>query len=192
MCDADAACKAGAFFNQAPGLTAAALAAWHSGTVPQLSLHSPIGDLTVSEEAGRIVALDWGWGRDQTPTPLLERARAQLFAYFDGDLPDCSFDLPLMPAGTPYRLRVWAALCAIPPGETRAYGAIAAVAGGSARAVGGANRANPIPILIPCHRVVASGGLGGYSGGDGLATKTWLLDLERRGSARHRPPHPQG
>jgi methylated-DNA-[protein]-cysteine S-methyltransferase len=171
-------------------LTAAALAAWHRLIVPQLSLHSPVGDLTVSEEAGSIVALDWGWGRDQTATPLLERARAQLFAYFDGDLPGCGFDLPLMPAGTPYRLRVWAALCAIPSGETRAYGAIAAAVGGSARAVGGANRANPIPILIPCHRVVASDGLGGYSGGEGLATKVWLLDLERRDRAITTTTHP--
>jgi len=157
--------------------------------VPQLSLHSPIGDLTVSEEAGCIVALDWGWGRDQSETPLLCRALAQLHAYFDGEVADPGLGLPLKPAGTEYRRRVWSALCRIPPGETRSYGAIAAEVGGSARSVGQANAANPIPILIPCHRVVASPGragapaLGGYSGLGGLDTKRWLLDLERQAVA---------
>ena len=146
--------------------------------MPQLSLHTPIGDISVSEADGQIVALDWGWGRDQEETPLLCRARAQLHAYFDAER--LTFDLPLAPAGTPYRRRVWAALQTIPPGETRSYQDIARAAGGSARSVGGANGANPIPILIPCHRVVASRGLGGYSGGDGLPTKRYLLDLESR------------
>ncbi|HET6182372.1 MAG TPA: methylated-DNA--[protein]-cysteine S-methyltransferase [Acetobacteraceae bacterium] len=144
--------------------------------MPQLSLHTPIGDLTVSEESGAIVAIDWGWGRDQDETPLLRAARRQLFAYFDGAL--TSFDLPLAPPGTPYQRRVWAALQAIPYGETRTYRQIAAAAGGVARSVGQANGNNPIPIIIPCHRVVAAGGLGGYSGGDGLDTKRWLLNLE--------------
>jgi methylated-DNA-[protein]-cysteine S-methyltransferase len=146
--------------------------------VPQLSLHTQIGDITVSEDDGHIVALDWGWGRDQSETPLLARARALLHAYFDGNLVD--FDLPLAPAGTPYRQRVWAALCRIPAGATRSYLDIAREVGGSPRSVGGANAVNPIPILIPCHRVVATGGLGGYSGGDGLITKRLLLDLEAR------------
>lgn len=146
--------------------------------MPQLSLHTPVGDLTLSEEDGRIVALDWGWGRDQTETGLLRRARDQLHAYFDGRR--LAFDLPLDPQGTPYRRRVWAALREIPPGETRTYQDIAHLAGGSARSVGGANGANPIPILIPCHRVVAVSGIGGYSGGDGLPTKRYLLDLETR------------
>ncbi|MBN9562916.1 MAG: methylated-DNA--[protein]-cysteine S-methyltransferase [Alphaproteobacteria bacterium] len=144
--------------------------------MPQLSLHSPIGDLTVSEENGAIVAVDWGWGRDQQETPLLRRAVDQLDAYFDGTLD--SFDLPLAPSGTAYRRRVWQALCDIPYGQTRTYADIAAVAGGVARSVGQANGCNPIPIFIPCHRVVASAGLGGYSGGDGLDTKRYLLDLE--------------
>ncbi len=149
--------------------------------MPQLSLHSPLGDLTVSEQDGRIVALDWGWGRDQTPTPLLARARDLLDAYFDG--PVTEFDLPLAPAGTPYQRRVWQALCAIPYGQTRSYGALAGLVGGSPRAIGMASAANPIPILIPCHRVVAAGGLGGYSGGDGPATKRALLDLEAGAAA---------
>jgi methylated-DNA-[protein]-cysteine S-methyltransferase len=145
--------------------------------LPQLSLHTQIGDITVSEENGAIVAVDWGWGRDQTETPLLRRARDQLEAYFDGTLRD--FDLPLAPAGTPYRRRVWDALCAIPYGETRSYAEIAAVAGGVARSVGQANGANPMPILIPCHRVLAGRHIGGYSGGEGVATKRLLLALEQ-------------
>jgi methylated-DNA-[protein]-cysteine S-methyltransferase len=140
--------------------------------VPQLSLHSPIGDITVSEESGEIVALDWGWGRDQSATPLLLRAKTALQNYFDGaPLAD---DLPL-------RQRVWQALREIPAGQTRTYVEISRVAGGSARSVGGANAANPIAIFIPCHRVVAVSGLGGYSGGEGLETKQRLLDLERGG-----------
>jgi methylated-DNA-[protein]-cysteine S-methyltransferase len=144
--------------------------------VPQLSLHTPIGDITVSEEDGAIVALDWGWGRDQGDSALLRRARDQLDAYFDGVLTE--FDLPLAPHGTPYRRRVWQALREIPYGETRSYQEIAAKAGGSARSVGQTNGCNPIPLIIPCHRVVASSHLGGYSGGDGLVTKRWLLTLE--------------
>ncbi|PPQ35637.1 methylated-DNA--[protein]-cysteine S-methyltransferase [Rhodopila globiformis] len=144
--------------------------------MPQLSLHTPIGDITVAEEDGAIVSLDWGWGRDQSRSALLDRAEEQLQAYFDGELRQ--FDLPLAPAGTPYRLAVWKALCEIPYGETRSYQEIAASAGGSARSVGQANGRNPIPLIIPCHRVVAAGHIGGYSGGDGLATKRWLLTLE--------------
>ena len=151
--------------------------------MPQLSCHTPLGDLTVSEQDGCIVALDWGWGRDQTPTALLCRARDLLGAYFDAA--PVAFDLPLAPSGTPYRRRVWDALRQIPAGQTRSYGEIARIVGGCARAVGAANAVNPIPILIPCHRVVAATGLGGYSGGDGLATKRALLDLEAHALARH-------
>lgn len=147
--------------------------------MPQLSLHSPLGDLTLSEEDGAIVALDWGRGRDQTETPLLLAARAQLHEYFDGAR--MSFDLPLTPHGTAFQRRVWDALCTIPAGATRTYADIAHQVGcRAARAVGQANGANPIPIIIPCHRVVAADGtLGGYSGGEGAATKRYLLDLER-------------
>ena len=146
--------------------------------MPQLALHTPVGDLSVSEEDGAVVAIDWGWGRDQDATALLRRARDQLQAYFDGDL--TTFDLPLAPAGTPYRQRVWRALCAIPYGETRSYAQIAAAAGDAARSVGQANGANPIPIIIPCHRVLAAADIGGYSAGDGVATKRQLLALEAR------------
>ena len=144
--------------------------------VPQLSLHTPVGDLSVSEENGAIVSVDWGWGSRQGETRLLRRARDQLDRYFDGKL--CAFEVPLAPAGSTYQQRVWQALCSIPYGTTRTYRDIARVAGGSPRSVGQANGHNPIPIIIPCHRVVASTHLGGYSGGYGLDTKRWLLALE--------------
>jgi methylated-DNA-[protein]-cysteine S-methyltransferase len=148
-------------------------------------MHSPVGDLTLFAEDDAIVALEWGWGSMQDPSPLLARAKAALDAYFDetAPLPD---DLKLNPTGTAYRQKVWTALRQIPHGETRSYAEIAATVGGSARAVGGANAANPIPLLIPCHRVLGSAGVGGYSGGDGLETKRILLDLEARIKAKHR------
>jgi methylated-DNA-[protein]-cysteine S-methyltransferase len=157
-------------------LTVATSRRWHSVAVPQLSLHTPIGDISVSEDDGAIVAIDWGWGSHQSPTHLLRRAHQQLDAYFDGDLTD--FDLPLAPVGTAYQQRVWRALRTIPYGATRSYLDIAHSAGGSPRSVGQANGNNPIPIVIPCHRVLATTHIGGYSGGDGLATKRWLLALE--------------
>lgn len=147
--------------------------------MPQATCLTPIGDITISEEDGAIVALDWGRGRDQEFTPLLREAASQLQDYFDGLR--TSFDLPLAPFGSAFRQSVWAELRRIPPGETRSYGDLAKLLGSSARAIGQANGANPIPILIPCHRVVASNGrLGGFSGGEGPATKRWLLDLELR------------
>jgi len=162
----------------APSLDSRRERALPFAAVPQLSLHTPIGDLSVSQQDGAIVAVDWGWGSEQSETALLRRARDQLHAYFDGEL--TAFDLPLAPAGTAYRLHVWRALCAIPYGATRSYLDIAHAAGGSPRSVGQASGYNPIPIVIPCHRVVATTHLGGYSGGDGLATKRWLLALEAR------------
>ena len=147
--------------------------------MPQLSLHTPLGEVTISEDGGAVVALDWGRGRDQEATPLLRDACDQLQEYFDGKR--MSFDLPLAPEGSDFQKRVWAALCAIPPGETRSYADIARTIGSAPRAVGGANGANPIPLFIPCHRVIAAdGSLGGYSGGDGPATKRYLLDHESR------------
>ena len=147
--------------------------------MPQLSLHTPLGEVTISEDGGAIVALDWGRGRDQEATTQLCQARDELQEYFDGKR--MSFDLPLAPEGSDFQKRVWAALCAIPPGETRSYADIARTIGSAPRAVGGANGANPIPLFIPCHRVIAAdGSLGGYSGGDGPATKRYLLDHESR------------
>ncbi len=150
--------------------------------LPQLSLHSPLGSLTLTQEDDALVALDWGWGRDQQETVLLCEARNQLNSYFDGEL--TRFTLPLSPvSSTPYRRRVWAALAEIPFGETRTYAELAQRAGGSARSVGQANRVNPLPILIPCHRVVAATHIGGFSMEGGLQTKRFLLSLERGSGA---------
>ncbi|MFQ3622526.1 MAG: methylated-DNA--[protein]-cysteine S-methyltransferase [Acetobacteraceae bacterium] len=139
---------------------------------------SPLGELTLSERDGRIVSLDWGRGRDHAATATLTRAVARLQAYFDGA--EVAFDdLPLEPSGTPFQRRVWQAMRAIPRGQTRRYGDIARALGSSPRAVGAACGRNPLPILIPCHRVVgAAGALGGYSGPEGAETKRFLLALE--------------
>lgn len=143
----------------------------------QLSLPSPLGPLTVTEEDGAIVSLDWGEAPDSVETPLLLLARAQLGAYFAGRL--TTFSLPLRMAGTAFQRRVWQAMCTIPYGGTRSYAEMARNLGSGPRAVGGACGRNPVPIIVPCHRVVAAGGrLGGYSGWDGVEAKRWLLDLE--------------
>lgn len=145
----------------------------------QLTCHTPLGEITLSEADGAIVALDWGRGRDQEPTPLLREAVVQLQDYFDRKR--SHFDLPLAPYGSPFQKRVWQALCDIPVGETRSYGDLALLLNSAPRAIGQANGNNPIPIIIPCHRVVAAGGrIGGYSGGEGVATKRYLLGLEAR------------
>jgi len=145
--------------------------------MPQLSMHSPLGDITVSEQDGVIVSVDWGWSSMQEETPLLRRARDQLEDYFDGTRQD--FDLPLAPEGTAFQKRVWKAMRDIPSGATRTYGDIARIIDSAPRAVGQACGRNPIPIFIPCHRVLGSqGSIGGYSGGEGLATKRGLLRLE--------------
>ncbi len=144
--------------------------------VPQLSLHSPLGALTLAQEDEGLVSLDWGWGCAQQQTALLRRAREQLHAYFDRQLE--AFDLPLAPSGTAFRLKVWTALRHIPFGRTRTYGEIAVVVGGCARAIGQANSYNPLPILIPCHRVVARSGIGGFTGPEGVTIKRFLLDHE--------------
>ena len=144
---------------------------------PQLSYPSPVGDLTVSEDEGAIVALDFGRGMTQTRTALLDEAVAQLAAYFDGSL--SAFDLPLNPHGTDFQKNVWKLMQAIPYGGTRAYADLARDLNSAARAVGGACGANPIPVIIPCHRVLAAGGkMGGFSGGEGIPTKVALLRLE--------------
>ncbi len=142
----------------------------------RLSIPTLVGTLTISERDGAIVALDWGAAPVGAPTPLLRRAHDQLAEYFAGERR--AFDLPLAPAGSSFQRRVWDAMLAIPYGSTRSYGEVAGELGSAARAVGGACGANPIPILIPCHRILAANGLGGYSGGTGPATKRALLALE--------------
>jgi len=125
---------------------------------------------------------DPAWSRDDHH-PLLREARRQLELYFQGALRH--FDLPLQPQGTPFQLRVWRALAEIPYGETCSYADIARSLQppSVARAVGQANGANPIGIIVPCHRVIAAdGSLGGWYSGH-LPLKRFLLDLERRVAA---------
>lgn len=145
--------------------------------MPQLSLHTPIGDITLSEEDGEIVSVDWGWARDQAKTPLLREAKRQMDAYFDGALE--TFDLPLRIEGTAFQEQVWREMLKIPSGQTRTYGDIARKLKASAQAVGTACGRNRLPVIVPCHRVVAANGLGGYSGAGGLETKIALLELEK-------------
>jgi len=145
-----------------------------------LSMNSPVGPLTILEEGGAIVVLEWGRADSPEPqiqTDLLEKARSQLNEFFDGKRKD--FFLPLAPKGSVFQCAVWGRLSRIPYGSAQTYGDIAKAMESSPRAVGGACGRNPIPIIIPCHRVVAMGGkLGGFSGGSGLVTKKVLLRLE--------------
>ena len=143
----------------------------------QLSMHTPVIDITITELDGSIIALDWGWSPFQETSPLLIEAKRQLDASFDGDLKD--FDLPITPLGTKHQEKVWQAMREIPYGETVTYGDLAKDIGSAAQPVGTACGRNPIPILVPCLRVVGSAGkLGGYSGDGGLYTKRALLVLE--------------
>jgi methylated-DNA-[protein]-cysteine S-methyltransferase len=142
-----------------------------------ITVRSPLGPLVVNERNGSIVALDWGTAVAESSTPLLAMAAQQLDAYFYCDLR--RFDLPLAPAGTPYQQLVWREMLRIPYGRTRSYADIARDLDSAPRAVGGACGKNPIPIIIPCHRVLASGDrLGGYSSPGGADTKQFLLQLE--------------
>jgi len=145
--------------------------------VHHISIKSPFGDLTVFEDGGAIAALEWGRVPGGAPTPLLKKAATQLAEYFAGTRKE--FDLPLRPQGTPFQKKVWRALQKTPCGQTETYGALAKKLKTAPRAVGGACGANPIPVLIPCHRVLGTGGaLGGFSGGDGVATKARMLAFE--------------
>lgn len=116
---------------------------------------------------------------EERPDAVTEQAKRELEAYFSGKL--TAFSVPIRPDGTAFQKRVWQALRMIPFGETRSYSEIAKAAGhpGAARAAGQAIGANPILILIPCHRVIrGDGGLGGFSAG--IDMKRWLLKLEKR------------
>lgn len=151
-------------------------------------MESPIGELRIVERDGAITAIDFTpygeadgrpKGARDDAHPVLAEAVRQLRAYFDRDLKE--FDLPLAPAGTDFQTRVWDQLVGIDYGETASYGQIAGRLGmtnAASRAVGLANGRNPIPIVIPCHRVIgADGTLTGYAGG--LARKQLLLELEQ-------------
>ncbi|WP_432478918.1 methylated-DNA--[protein]-cysteine S-methyltransferase [Nocardioides sp. GXQ0305] len=148
---------------------------------------SPVGPLRIVEHDGAITAIEFEpfrttgrpLGERGDDHPVLTGAVAQLTAYFARDLKE--FDLPLLPQGSPWQQQVWEQLRLIGYGETASYGQIAARLGRSnaaSRAVGLANGQNPIPIVVPCHRVIGSNGtLIGYAGG--LERKRLLLDLEQ-------------
>ena len=144
-------------------------------------MESPIGLLTLVEEDGALIEIHFGECCADIPryrTGLLERAKSELNEYFDGRRK--TFDLPLNPRGTAFQQRCWNALLQIPYGETRTYGQQAAMIGNpkACRAVGMGNHANPLPVIIPCHRVVGTNGqLTGYAGG--LEIKQILLNIER-------------
>lgn len=160
----------------------------HRTTIP-----TPIGDLrVVASDAGireiRMPLPDRGVpvrATENPDHPILKAARRQLDEYFRGERRD--FDLPLDVEGTAFQRTVWDALVQIPFGETESYGGLAERVGkpGAARAVGGANGRNPVPIVVPCHRVIgADGQMTGYAGPseDGIAIKRWLIRHERAGT----------
>ncbi|WP_248582393.1 methylated-DNA--[protein]-cysteine S-methyltransferase [Nocardioides sp. InS609-2] len=151
-------------------------------------IDSPIGELRIVENAGSITAIEFtpfrpGEGRPlgdrDDQHPVLAESTRQLTAYFDRDLKE--FDLPLAPQGTDFQKRVWDVLLGVGFGETASYGQVAKRLGmtnAASRAVGLANGRNPIPIVIPCHRIIgADGTLTGYAGG--LERKQTLLSLEQ-------------
>ncbi len=138
------------------------------------ALDGPFGPMTLTDEDGVIIRLDWRADPGEGSALLTEACR-QLQAYFDGTL--TAFDLPF-DYGTGLNAQVRRAMAAIPFGETRTYGDIAKAIGAPAQAVGQACGANPIPILIPCHRVLARKSLGGFSAPGGVETKVALLRHE--------------
>ncbi|MBK7471276.1 MAG: methylated-DNA--[protein]-cysteine S-methyltransferase [Betaproteobacteria bacterium] len=151
--------------------------------VPGLESRTPFAVLGIRERGGRLVAIDYLplASAELAPlTPLAADAVRQLQAYVEN--PHAVFDLPVATNGTTFEDRVWAAIGGIPAGQVRTYGEIARAIRSVPRAVGGACGRNPLPLLIPCHRVVAAGGkLGGFMGGkehDPLAVKRWLLRHE--------------
>jgi methylated-DNA-[protein]-cysteine S-methyltransferase len=152
------------------------------------TMDSPVGELRIVATDTVLTAIEFTpWrgvpgrplGHRADTHPLLVEAVRQLGAYFEGDLKE--FDLPLEPAGTPFQVAVWEQLRGVGYGETASYGEVARRLGmtvAASRAVGLANGRNPIPVVIPCHRVVgANGTLTGYAGG--LERKQRLLDLEQ-------------
>lgn len=140
-------------------------------------MNSPVGALTLFENGDSLIAIEWGRVPDTQESALLREAKCQLDAYFDRHLE--RFDLPLEPMGSSFQKTVWRAMLKIPYGQTQTYGELAKSIGSVPRAVGGACGRNPIPIVIPCHRVTGTGGkLTGFSGGEGIETKQQLLDIE--------------
>lgn len=142
-----------------------------------------IGTISIAEEDNFITEITFGMSDEDknislTETSLMKETVRQIREYLGGKRK--SFDLPIAPSGTEFRQKVWSALQSVPYGETRSYKEIAVQIGNenACRAVGMANNKNPLPIIIPCHRIVGSDGkLVGYAGG--LEIKEYLLNLER-------------
>jgi methylated-DNA-[protein]-cysteine S-methyltransferase len=150
-------------------------------------LATPVGRLSVDGDGGAITKVRWVAPDAGDPSmsdgdPVVEEARRQLQAYFERKLK--AFDLPLAPKGTEAEKEIWQVMCKIPYGGTMTYGEMTVAVGrdprlGDARDIGKACGANPIPVIIPCHRVMAAGGkMGGYSGRGGTETKRKLLAFE--------------
>jgi methylated-DNA-[protein]-cysteine S-methyltransferase len=147
---------------------------------------SPIGRIEVESDGDAVIGLsierDGALPWDDEPersTPVLETAAAQLREYFAGERLD--FDVPVKLVGTPFQSAVWAELEQLGYGEVISYGELGMATGRptAGRAVGGAVGANPVPIIVPCHRVLAGNRrITGYSGGEGIPTKVWLLNHE--------------
>lgn len=158
--------------------------------MPTATVSSPIGPLTLIATDHALTEIRFGADDDAPDAPddardhpIVAAAAAQLAAYFAGDRR--TFDLPLAPTGTAFQRAVWRALGDVAYGQTTGYGALARALGRptAARAVGAANGANPLPIVVPCHRVIgADGTLTGYAGG--LTIKRWLLAHEAATAAR--------
>ena len=143
----------------------------------QLSFSSPIGPLTLVQDGEDITRLLWQSPGNGKGSLELFRAKEQINNYFKGTRKN--FSLSLRPYGTKFQNRVWSVLMAIPYGKVKTYGEVARKLKTSPRAIGNACGQNPIPLIIPCHRVVgASGSLTGYSGGNGIKTKAFLLEHE--------------
>ena len=150
--------------------------------MPQLSFHTPIGMLTVSELDGAIVAVDWGWGRDQVETTVLTAARDQVQEYFDGLR--TVFDVPITLGGSLYARQVLTAVLWLNYGQTMTYAELAAHSAGTAASVGRVLAGNPLPILVPSHRVLGKTSVGRFAEeAGGAATKRYLLALEARAGA---------
>lgn len=137
---------------------------------------TPVGPLAIREEGGAIVRVSWRTEPAQGGSAVLDEAARQIAAYFAGELR--AFDLPLTVRGGALQQAVCAEMLAIPFGETTTYGAIAKRLGAPAQAIGQACGGNPIPVVIPCHRVLGATGLGGFSGDGGVETKVALLRHE--------------
>jgi len=153
----------------------------------QASLKTPVGILQLFADNNGLSRIVFPSPSESIPAPplppkgndLLKAAAAQLLEYFSGNRQ--TFDLPLSPRGTGFQQAVWKCMQDIPYGRTKTYGEIAVQLGNSnkARAVGGAANKNPLPLVIPCHRVIGSSGkLTGFAGG--LTLKQYLLDLEQK------------